>query len=292
MSRYRFALRPRWILSHLFVAALVAAMVWACAWQVSRLGDRKDRNATIRARTSEPVVGVETLSEPGDYAAGSAVEFRRVTATGQYLADQEVLVRSRSRDGAPGSWVLTPLELSDGMAVTVNRGWISNSGQLEGVPDRFAAPEGEVTVTGVVRRTETRGSLGPRDPEAGTLTNLARADVARLDQQVEADLLPLYVQLDQQRPAVTGDDPAPVPVPALDEGPHLSYAAQWAIFTTVALVGYPLILRRRARELEREALDGDPGGSDDDPDGPDPHDRPVPGDPRLDPVATPTDPSA
>jgi hypothetical protein len=24
MSRYRFALRPRWILSHLFVAALVA----------------------------------------------------------------------------------------------------------------------------------------------------------------------------------------------------------------------------------------------------------------------------
>lgn len=280
MSRYRFALRPRWIVSHLFVAVLVAAMVWACAWQVSRLGDRKDLNATIRARTSEPVVGVETLTEPGDYASSGALEFRRVTATGQYLTDQEVLVRSRSRDGAPGSWVLTPLELADGLAVVVNRGWISNSGQLEGVPERFAAPDGDVFVTGVVRRTETRGSLGPRDPEGGTLANLARADLARLDQQIEADVLPVYVQLDEARPAVTDVDPAPVPIPALDEGPHLSYAVQWAIFTTVALVGYPLILRRRARELEREALDGP-----DDPDGPDPRDRPAPGDPRLDPVA-------
>jgi len=285
MSRYRFALSPRWILSHLFVAALVAAMVWACGWQVSRLGDRKDRNATIQARTSEPVVGVETLTEPGAYGSAAGLEFRRVTAVGTYLADQEVLVRSRSRDGAPGSWVLTPLELSDGLAVTVNRGWISNSGQLKGVPGRFAAPDGEIAVTGVVRLTETRGSFGPTDPGAGTLSNLARADVARLDQQIDADLLPVYVQLDDQRPAVTEVDPAPVAVPALDEGPHLSYAVQWAIFTTVALVGYPLILRRRARELEREALD-------DDPDGPDPHDRPTPGDPRLDPIATPTDPSA
>ncbi len=285
MSRYRFALRPRWIVSHLFVAVLVAAMVWACAWQVSRLGDRRDLNATIRARTSELVVGVETLTEPGGYASSGALEFRRVTAAGRYLTDQEVLVRSRSRDGAPGSWVLTPLELSDGLAVAVNRGWISNSGQLEGVPDRFAAPAGDVVVTGVVRLAETRGSFGPRDPEAGTLTNLARVDVARFDQQIEADLLPVYVQLDDARPAVTADDPAPVPIPALDEGPHLSYAVQWAIFTTVALVGYPLILRRRACELEREALD-------DDLDGPDPHDDPTPDDPRLDPVAAPTDPSA
>ena len=43
-------------------------------------------------------------------------------------------------------------------------------------------------------------------------------------------------------------EPAPVPVPTMDEGPHFSYAVQWFIFSTVAVVGYPLILRKRAAE--------------------------------------------
>ncbi|MBA3282172.1 MAG: SURF1 family protein [Acidimicrobiia bacterium] len=275
MSRYRFALRPKWIVSHLFVAALVVAMMAACSWQLSRLQEKKDRNAKVAARTGEPVVGVGTIVEPGSYDRAEGVEFRRVTATGTYQADQEVLVRSRSRDGAPGSWVLTPLELSDGAAVIVNRGWIPNSGQLQSVPERYAASSGEVTVTGLVRRTETRGRFGPRDPESGVLDNLARADIARLDRQVPQDLLPVYVQLERQRPATRGAAPSAVPIPALDEGPHLSYAVQWAIFTTVALVGYPLILRRRARDIEKEAVDEDL-------DGPDPLDEPGPGDPRLD----------
>lgn len=288
MSRYSFALRPKWIVSHLFVAALVVAMITACSWQLTRLQEKKDRNAKVTARTGEPMVAVETIIDPGSYDRADAVEFRRVTVTGTYLAEQEVLVRSRSLDGAPGSWVLTPLEVSDGVAVTVLRGWISNSGQLQSVPERYAAPSGEVSVTGLVRRTETRGRFGPRDPESGVLDNLARADIARLDQQVPQDLLPVYVQLEKQRPPTTASAPTAVAIPALDEGPHLSYAVQWAIFTTVALVGYPLILRRRAREIDKEATDEEL-------DGPDPLDEPGPGDPRLDelPDATPSaDPNA
>ena len=33
MSRYRFALKPRWILSHLFVLVMVLGMVRAGLWQ-------------------------------------------------------------------------------------------------------------------------------------------------------------------------------------------------------------------------------------------------------------------
>ena len=99
-------------------------------------------------------------------------------------------------------------------------------------------------------------ALAARHPNA-----LTRADVARLDQQVPEDLLPVYVQLLDQRPAVGDDDPEPLGMPELDEGPHLSYAIQWVIFSTVAVVGYPLILRRRAREIGRgddEVADGGP----------------------------------
>ena len=251
MSRYRFALRPKWIVSHLFVLALVAAMITAGFWQLSRLDEKRERNERIEARTSQPVVAVEDLLTVGDDATGD-LEYRRVIATGTYRLDEQVLVRSRSFDGAPGSWVVAPLALADGTLVAVNRGWISNSGQLTEVPDSYGRPTGEVTVEGLVRTTQTRGRIGPIDPADGVLPNLARLDVARLDQQVEGDLLPGWIQLEGQTPTLTAADPTPVPRETLGEGPHLNYAVQWFIFSTVAIVGYPLILRRRAGELEKE----------------------------------------
>lgn len=274
MSRYRFALRPLWILSHVFVLTLVVIMMNLGFWQLDRLQEKKARNERVMERTAEPVAAADELVEPGDFEAVGDLEFRRVTATGTYAPDYEVLVRSRSRDGAPGSWVLTPLVIGDG-AVLVNRGWIPNSGQLEAVPEEFAARDGEVTVTGLVRQTETRGNFGPTDPTEGTLTNLAHADVARIDQQIDEDLWPYVLQLQVQDPEVDITDPVPVPAPALDEGPHLSYALQWFTFSTMTVIVYALILRRKARDVERDAAAPDP-------DAPDPDDVPVPGDPRLD----------
>src|SRR5690606_9354277 len=154
---------------------------------------------------------------PGDYDDVHEIEYRRVTATGEYLVDAEVIIRGRSKDSAPGSWVLTPLLLDDGDAVMVNRGWIANAGEIEAVPEAVAAPSGRVTVSGLVRPTETRGSFGANDPGGEKLTNLARADIARLDEQVDADLLPLYVQMEAQDPEVLPTDPSPVPAPAPDE---------------------------------------------------------------------------
>jgi surfeit locus 1 family protein len=281
MSRYRFALKPRWIVSHIFVATMVVLFVIAGFWQLSRLQEKRDRNARVVARTEEPVADVADLADPGDYDRARALEFRQATATGTYRADQEVLVRSRSRDSAPGSWVLTPLQLDDGTAVVVNRGWIPNGGEYEAVPKRFAAPDGEVTVTGLVRRTETKGRFGSTDPATGTLTDLARADIARLDQQVDEDVLPFYLQLQEQVPEVADTAPRPVPAPELDEGPHLSYALQWFTFALMTLIIYPLILRRRAREIEREALEAELDRAD-------PADVPAADDPRIEGAATPS----
>jgi cytochrome oxidase assembly protein ShyY1 len=252
MHRYRFALKPRWILSHLFVAAMVVAMVSAGFWQLRRLDEKRERNDQVAALAELPVVEVSELADPGDYDAVEPIEYRVASATGFYRADEELLVRNRSFGGAPGSWVMTPLETTDGSVVLVNRGWIPNSGQLDAVPPEAAAPSGRVTVEGLVRATETRGRIGATDPADGRLTDLARADVARIDEQTDGELLPFYLQLQRQDPPPGDEAPEPVPVPEPDEGPHLSYAGQWFIFATLTLIVYPLILRRRARELERE----------------------------------------
>ena len=254
MSRYRFALRPRWILSHLFVLVMLVAMIAAGFWQLDRLQQRRDRNAEIVARSERPAADVRDLGADAGYASTDAAarfEFRRVTATGTYLADDEVLAGQPSRGGDPGSWVLTPLRLDDGTIVAVNRGWIPNGGRYDSVPDQYRAPSGEVTVSGLVRRSEARGLIGRTDPAEGTLEVLARLDVVRLDQQVDGDLLPFYLQLQEQVPAVGDDDPVPMEPPELGEGPHLSYAIQWFTFSTLTVVVYALILRKKAADLER-----------------------------------------
>jgi cytochrome oxidase assembly protein ShyY1 len=63
------------------------------------------------------------------------------------------------------------------------------------------------------------------------------------------------VQLQQQDPPITTDTLTPVPLPPQDNGPHLSYAVQWFIFSTIAVIGYPLILRRNARSRDEEDED-------------------------------------
>lgn len=277
-------LRPKWILSHLFVLALIFGMVEAGFWQIRRLDQKKDHNRSYTERTAEPAVPVTSLIMPHSTdAQDAAAEFRRVTATGHYRPDQEVIVRGRSQDDDPGSWVLTPLQLSDGTAVVINRGWIANDGSFTSVPRTFRAPTTQVTVTGIVQRTQTRGRFGAKDPKTGHLTSLARADIARLAKQVPEPIALDWVQLVSQRPD-RGQVPRPLDPPVLDEGPHFSYAVQWFIFTTVAVIGYPLILRRRARELDIEARGEEADAAGDggpDPDAPDPDDALDPADPRL-----------
>ena len=52
MSRYRFALRPKWLLSHVLVLALVVVMINLGFWQLRRLDEKKAHNASVRANES------------------------------------------------------------------------------------------------------------------------------------------------------------------------------------------------------------------------------------------------
>jgi surfeit locus 1 family protein len=234
-----FLLRPRWILSHLFVLTLLALMVVAGFWQLSRLDQRRERNDEIRERAAAEVVPVQDLVDPDDdTSAVDAVRFHRVEATGTYDDGGTVVVRNRTFDGHAGVWVLTPLTLAGGEQVGVIRGFMGLT--AEGDPDVPAAPAGEVTVEGILASPDRFDGTAPRD-----ITPLVHQD----------GVLPAVV-------LATASDPVEedwattlhaVPLPDLDEGPHLAYAVQWFVFTTVGAIGYPLALRRIAQRREREA---------------------------------------
>lgn len=253
MARARFLLRPLWLLSHLLVVALVVVMINLGFWQLDRLDERRDRNAVIEDRSEQPVVPVDDLVAPG--APQDEVDlarFRTVTATGTYDTPTTVQVRNRTQDGLAGAWLVTPLDLGD-ERVGVIRGFVRFG--AEGGFDDPPPPDGEVTVTGLVVDPNELDGTAPRDlvplvAEDRTLPVVVRADESTPPEPEAAD-------------PSTGAAGTILPVPGADlsEGPHLGYAVQWFIFSTIAIVGYPLVLRnvvrRRVAEGEQSLPDLD-----------------------------------
>ncbi len=268
---YRFLLRPLWILSHIFVIGSVILMINLGFWQLERLDERKESNAFIVEAEKSPAIPIAELLPDGvDTTSGAVdeVSYRSVIVTGSYRVDQQVLIPNRTYNGGAGFWVITPIVQADGTAVVINRGWIPYSFTADGPWDEFAPPTGIVSVSGMIRPSQVREESGivsgPKDPTEGTLRSMARVDIERLGQQIGEELWPLYLNLQQQEPEQTGQLPVPVPRPELSEGPHLGYAGQWFIFSTLTIIVYPLLLRRVARRRQREDNDGTDETSTDD----------------------------
>jgi surfeit locus 1 family protein len=261
---WAFVRTPKWIVRHVLVVVLVVVMVNLGFWQLRRLDDKKDYKALVEAREEQAVEPVQDLV-PADAEVGSEavddVLYRPVTAVGRYRVDDTVVVENRTYNGASGGWALTPLDLGDGTAVLVNRGFVGFD--VEGRIVAPPPPTGDVRVEGLLFPSQHRGSFGARDPDEGKLAVVARVDLPRIDQQVDADLLPAYIQLVESDP---GEPPTAegaarlvaLGAPEPSEGPHLSYAVQWFIFSTIAGGGYVLLLRKVAQDQARERATAEP----------------------------------
>ena len=221
----------------LFVGALAVTFVQLGEWQLHRLDQRRERNATAAANQSKPVVDwkevfTDTIDEDE--------QWQRVTITGTYLPEHQLEVRYRNVGGQAGSEWVVPMKTSDGSVVLVNRGFTTRD---EGtVVEAKAAPTGEVTVQGFVRRNE-RGKANAVVPVQGSVRLINAPAIAQV---IGVPLADGYIQQIRSDPPTA--DLTPVGLPDTDEGPHLSYAVQWFLFTAVAVIGAVLLVRADLRE--------------------------------------------
>ncbi len=241
---YTFVRRPIWLVGHLIVIIAVIVFIAMGFWQLRRLADRQDFNSILIERTNEVAIPlVEALDRYGPDQG--SLELRAVSVSGTYAIQEEVVLLARSYNGISGHHVVTPLYLEGNRAIMIDRGWVPIDLDEPGL-EAFAPPSGQVDLAGVLRKTEVRGSFGPTIPPDGVVTQVPRVDLERLDSQVEADLMPVYIQLLEQSPEPSGDLPRLVALPEPSEGPHRGYAVQWFLFALVTVVGYPILLWRTA----------------------------------------------
>lgn len=138
-------------------------------WQVQRLGWKTELIARFEDRLVRDPLPLPPAIDP---SAIADFDYRRVTATGHFRHDQEMLIGPRMHDGEDGFLVVTPLERSfpgfTGNAnILVCRGWIAKAKAAQS-SRRAALPTAEVTVQGLLREPWKKNMFTPdNDPANG-----------------------------------------------------------------------------------------------------------------------------
>ncbi len=243
---YRFLLRPSWVLLHVTVVATIVLMINLGLWQFDRYHERLDFNEIVSARIEAQPQDLNELLleiETGTKTTNEA-EWLNVFASGEYLDEQTVNAVNRSQGGFSGVDPLTPMRIAGGnQLVLVNRGFIAQSAQNQ----EFAqTPVGTVEVLGRVRVSEVRKTGGLSDPADGVLKEVINIDLNRLGQQIQDLNTEIFIEVLKSNPA---DSMLLVPIadPILSSGSHLSYTAQWFIFSVFVAAGWVVVVRRKLK---------------------------------------------
>lgn len=231
----------RWIALLVGVVVLGSVFVRLGEWQLHRLEQRRERNASAVAHEQQPVKPWdEVFSRP----VGEQDQWQRVQVTGTFDAAHQLEVRYRNVGGEQGSQWVVPLRTKDGRVVLVDRGFTPKKDGVVAAPP--APPTGEVTVVGYARRSE-HGKANATAPVENSVRLINAPAIATWLGQ---DLPDGYVQLISSTPDAA-QGLTPVGLPELTEGPHLSYAVQWFLFTAIAAIGAGVLIRADLRDRRR-----------------------------------------
>jgi surfeit locus 1 family protein len=125
-------------------------------WQVKRRVWKLDLIVRVEQRVHAPAVAAPGPAQWPNISA-AAYEYRHVTAAGTFLDGSQTLVQAVTDLGA-GYWTMTPLRLTDGSIVLVNRGFVAADDRDRIQPATPAHP-GAVSV-----KSTTRPDLMPAGP--------------------------------------------------------------------------------------------------------------------------------
>ena len=219
----------------LAAALVIALTVHLALWQVRRGDEKAARQALLDARIREaPVVlaGAVRDAEP--------LLYRRVRASGEWIAAGQIFIDNRVHEGRAGFEVVTPLRIDPSNAVLVDRGWIARGPEYPAAP-KVPVPKGAVEVSGMASLPPQHVLELSADTVAGNVWQNLSIDKYR--ERYGTALLPFVILDDRAVPGLA----AVRERPDAGEAKHREYALTWTSLAVTTLVLWiALNLKRRA----------------------------------------------
>lgn len=218
--------------------AFVALTLSLGRWQDRRAGEKLERQALLEARAAAAALDLT----PGAGPAADLV-YRRVRATGSFVAERQLFVDNRQHGGRAGFHVVTPLRLAGSDAlVLVLRGWTPRTAAYPAAP-AVAVPEGERTVEGLATLPPARVlELGSGETVAGNVwQNLS---IERFAAKAGVPVLPVVLLASPPAPGLAAVEDKP------DAGvdKHREYSLTWfSLAATCVALWIGLNLKRAPR---------------------------------------------
>ncbi len=233
----------RWTAYVAVAIAFAIACVFLSNWQFARNGERAAQLALVERNYDADAIPLDEML-PSDQLDPES-EWHPVVVVGEYVPEQQTVVRNRPHGGTSAFEVLTPLRTSDGRVLIVDRGWIPPAESGDGPSAIPAPPSGTVSVVVRLRAPEALPTSGRTAP-AGQVPTINLPLVA--ETTGPTTLTSAYGVLVSESPAVA-EMPYALDAPSEDPGPHLSYAIQWILFAVMGFVfiGYIIRTERRKR---------------------------------------------
>ena len=255
----RLALKPRWLGFLALVLLLVTAFVMLSAWQIDRAQSKSQRADNPELAVAKPFNDIMEAQGPmPGYLAD-----QRVTISGHFLPDQQIIVDDRYLNRTKGYWVVTMFAPDDPeyaqaadtgnidskpTAIPVVRGW------TEDLETAKASTASDKDVTLDARIAPIEGPLDTKDLPEGVVRSVSTSQIVNLFDvyTYSAFLFP------QEKPEVgIGSDQlsyVPYQEPQ-DEGFDLQsafYALEWIVFAVFAVYIWFRLLRDEYNALRRE----------------------------------------
>lgn len=252
-DRPRAARLKSLVVPGLAALAALAILLTLGTWQLNRLAWKTGLIAQVEERSRATPV---PLPSRAAWATMSAErdEYRRVSVSGRFRHEAEAYLfhvagdsrqADRNRPSGQGYFVLTPLVLADGSSVIVNRGFVPTD-RRDPSSRREGLAEGPVTVTGLVRFPEARGTFAAVDDTARRIFYTRDLAAIARAQGLEATATAPF-SVDADATPVAGGWPVGGETRLSFTNRHLEYAVTWYGLALTLVGVFVVFARQRLR---------------------------------------------
>lgn len=225
LTCFNFRFTPNWLMIVLAMI-FISLFIRLGFWQIERSEEKVQMIAAEEALAKqEPIVWDMSQSVPEQY--------QRIIVRGTYLP-KFFLLDNQHHQHQFGYDVLSPLQLTDGTVVMVDRGWVPGESTRRSFPE-IHTPQGLLKIQGsAYYPAKNQWILGPGTEEKeGGITILELINAKLLSQLLQKEVYPFIIRLDKQDAYGFVREWAIVSMPPQR---HLAYALQWFAMALVILI--------------------------------------------------------